>query len=364
MGRGLAILGFDLLGLSLLVIHGLRPPDPVRVRGGWILGFQLPPEPNGTPLEPSSRAQAPKRLDACREVLAARLRELGPADATCSLAPPDQILISLPEEPGEDLAHRGEIVRQLATQPSTTLEFLPYAPDVGGLDMQTEKNKLLSWFQQHPEAEIRAFQSLASDQGGPAPGLRWFPAASWIQADLPPESLVHGFVPLVSGAFLRPAAPPGSASWDFGSRDLEWLSVSRKGNGTIDLEFRIRPERAAAFPRFTSACRGSRVGIVVAGKLQGLSTVENPLLPDGFISFPERDLSDSERIDLGLLDPKLALPVPLLPLAHVAIPPDPLLAWTSGFRGSLGGLALLLLANLALWRLGRRHSDLQALPPS
>jgi len=114
-------------------------------------------------------------------------------------------------------------------------------------DATTENNKLNDWLAANPNRPVRDFNRLATADGGPAAGLRWYP-----------QRAEEGQAP----AFYIPVSVPPE-EFRFTGEDLDSVGVTQDGNGRPAVGFSMKSSRSNAFGTFTGEHVNENMTIVL-----------------------------------------------------------------------------------------------------
>jgi len=136
-----------------------------------------------------------------------------------------------------------------------------------GIDLASERARLDSWRAQNPGHALERFNTLEPDAGGPARDLAWITAASNLErSDLGwPVLLPH-----------RPADCIGATSFV-----RVWPATDARGEPALGFE--LRPSRKQDLARITAEHVGSRLAVVLLGRLVSAPEVKPELVDTGVL---------------------------------------------------------------------------------
>ncbi|TDJ69252.1 MAG: protein translocase subunit SecD [Planctomycetota bacterium] len=137
-----------------------------------------------------------------------------------------------------------------------------------GSDEVSEKARLATWLEGNPSADIRAFNRLPRDQGGPMERLRWNPRAD------------DGVTPLLDR--MQPLIVQANEDWRFTGDHLESVTPSQDDLGFPAVGFEMVTAKREAFTDFTKAHRNELMAIVINGEIATMPNI-NSTLPGGGI---------------------------------------------------------------------------------
>ena len=155
-----------------------------------------------------------------------------------------------------------------------------------GTDETKERQKLDVWLAAHPGGSYEEFNRLATDQGGPSAGLRWFPRKipkGQLDATPPEQRLV-----------LLTLPPP---EWIFSGNDLESVGPDRDQYGYPAVRFEMAPDKKDAFGDFTEKNIEQQMAIVLNGEIVTDPRIESKLPGSGIITggaggFTQKEVND------------------------------------------------------------------------
>jgi protein-export membrane protein SecD len=142
-----------------------------------------------------------------------------------------------------------------------------------GTDLTREQQKVNEWRKAHPGESLDGFNRLAPEEGGPAKGLRWYPAKlDEDQPEVPYDQ--RTLVPLI----VSPEP------WVFSGDDLDSVGMSADGNGYPAVAFEFKAEKKTPFGDFTEAHLQEGLAIVLNGEVASVATIQSKLPGSGQIT--------------------------------------------------------------------------------
>lgn len=131
-----------------------------------------------------------------------------------------------------------------------------------------EERRVLEWCRDHPEAEIDVYNQTPRDQGGPPPGVLWYPMRS---TSGPHEPI------------YRALALPENPEWHFDQSDLDTVYAGEDTFGYPAVVFEMAAGRAKAFGDMTEEYTRHALAIVLDQEIVVLATINSRLPGGGFI---------------------------------------------------------------------------------
>jgi hypothetical protein len=136
-------------------------------------------------------------------------------------------------------------------------------------DGAIEQHKFYEWLADNPDRPIREFNRLAPAEGGPAPGVHWYP----LQAE-----------EVIPEAIYMPVSIPSDEQFLFTDEDLDKVEVARDSVGYPAVGFSMKNSRRAAFGEFTSAHINEQMVIVLNDEVISSPFLNAAIYDDSIIS--------------------------------------------------------------------------------
>lgn len=211
-------------------------------------------------------------------VLGKRLDKTGVADISVVAQPPDEILIELP---GLSAQETDNVKRLITTLGDLEWRLLASSE----FDLDQERQKLDVWRSVNPGLGIAFFADVPPAEGGPTPGLRWFPIGK--EEDGSPRSSVGGpgrgwtdFAPVRMEEHLE----TGEDRFVFRGSDLASVRASTGPTGEHAVAFEFVAGRRHDFEEYTEAHQGRQLAILLNGELSSAPVIQSVLPGGGQIS--------------------------------------------------------------------------------
>jgi SecD/SecF fusion protein len=150
-----------------------------------------------------------------------------------------------------------------------------------GTDLIEQRQRLDTWLAANPDGDLRTFNSLSPEDGGPHERLRWVPAKRTGPQD--PRTLSERAQPL-----LRLENHPDYADrdWNFDGPKLRRAYAQQDpdpfGSGFV-VGFEFKDVYASAFGAFTENFRDRPMAIVLNGQVETVANIDEPIYGSGVI---------------------------------------------------------------------------------
>jgi SecD/SecF fusion protein len=159
----------------------------------------------------------------------------------------------------------GELAFRIVAEPG----FVPT-----GTDYEKENSALSKWTTANPGAPLPVFNRLTPEQGGPNPGIEWFPSKE--------------------GRNPYPVWRPATEQERFLGGDLARVYPSRDNIGFPAVGFELKASRRSEFRDFTKKYKSRAMAIVLNGEVVSSPRIDEELPGEGIIrgNFSDQDVKD------------------------------------------------------------------------
>ncbi len=153
-----------------------------------------------------------------------------------------------------------------------------------GTSIAAEREKLNTWLEANPTAvNLRGFNSLSAEQGGPHASLRWIPdrlTKAEREVQVAPRSLAQRAMPLLR---FREHPSYAEEDWAFTGDRLAATFATSDGLGMPAVGFELRSEWASTFGKFTETFVDNQMAIVLDEEIVSAPNLNSRIDQNGII---------------------------------------------------------------------------------
>jgi len=191
----------------------------------------------------------------------------------------DQIVVELPDRSQEEVE---QIKRLIISQGSLGFRIVLSPSDDLGYNAEVDKYR--TWRTANPEARVLDFNRLEEAEGGPRPGVQWFPLSEKSDdAHLFPAPDIDA-VPLRNEDEVRGAPTDPNESWNFAGADIARVFPGQDRSGFPAVGYELVNYRKGAYADFTGEYKGRLMAITLSNAIYSAAEIQGRIPGQGIIT--------------------------------------------------------------------------------